>query len=384
MSKIIKISSLLILFAFCFVTINSPVGNGESLKRDRLNRLKKIYFIPRHELIVGGCESEPNGSIRFWKLSNGELKEVLDLGKNKWADALAISSDGGYIVASLIGAVEIGCYSLIDKEWLWKVKWVEEGVVGNAVRFAPNDRKVVVVGVRNIVTYDAKTGGILKRQEDSYGFSAGFPEYRTRFSTISPSARYAAFWQGHLEHDEGWWSSKNIWVVVRDIEEGRTIAKQGKIQSKYKNCSAIFTPDEKNVVLGSMDGRVRVWSIADQKVNREWQAFWNDNPIPFEKNPAPNLINSMIVSNDCRYFATMGFDIKSGFTIKIWDYATNNLLHEFVKVISSSLGMGSGYPMVFSPDGKYFAFERQGNLCLYDTQTWQEKWCVPSWPEGKD
>ena len=77
----------------------------------------------------------------------------------------------------------------------------------------------------------------------------------------------------------------------------------------------------------------------------------------------------------------MGLGAKTGFAIKIWDYSTNKLLHEFVNVISSNLGMGSGYPMAFSLDGKHFALEQQGKLCLYDTQTWQEKWCVFSWPE---
>ena len=384
MRRTIKVSSLLFLFALCFVTINYSVGKGESMKQDRPNRLEKLYFIPQHDLIAGTCSPVPNGSIRFWSIINGKLEEVIDLKDREWADSLAISNDGKLMVAALLYANETGCYSLNEKKWLWKVKWVEKGVIGNAMRFTPDDRKIVVVGFRKIVIYDAKIGDILQKQEDSSGFSGGYPEYRTRYHAISPSARYAAFWQGHLEHDEGWWSSKNIWVVVRDIEEGKTIAKQAKLQSKYKNCSAAFTPDEKNVALGSMNGRVRVWSIADQRINRDWEAFWNDKPTPFEKNPAPNLINSMIFSHDGRYFATMGFEIKSGFAIKIWDYPTNKLLHEFVKVISSSLGMCSAYPMAFSPDGKYFALEQQGKLCLYDTRTWEEKWCVPSSAKGKD
>jgi hypothetical protein len=37
--------------------------------------------------------------------------------------------------------------------------------------------------------------------------------------------------------------------------------------------------------------------------------------------------------------------------------------------------------VALSPDGKYFAFEQQGELRLYDAQNWQEKWCFLSWPE---
>jgi WD40 repeat protein len=378
-----RLSSLLILLAFCFVTMYYSIGRGESTKKDQPNRLRKLYFIPQHELIVGIDRPLPDGCIRLWSTNDGKLKEVIHLGENDWTDSLAISNVGDLMVAGLLSN-KIGCYSLKEEKWLWKTEWVGKATVGNVMRFTPDDRGVVVVGFKNIVIYGARNGAILHRQEDSSGFSGGYPEYRTRHHAISPSARYAAFWQGNLEHDEGWWSSKNIWVVVRDIEEGKTIAKQGEIQSKYKNCSAAFTPDEKNLVLGSMDGCVRIWSIADQKVNREWQAFRNDNPTPFEKNPAPNFINCVIFSFDGRYLATMGLEAKTGFAIKIWDFPTSKLLYEFVNVISSSLGMCSGYPMAFSPDGKYFAFEQQGNLCLYDTQTWQEKWCVPTSTEGKD
>jgi len=353
------------------------------MKKDRPNKLDRVYFIPQRDLIVGAYGSEPNGSIRFWSIDDGKLKEVLDLGKGVWADSLAISNNGNLMVVSLLGKNEIDCYSLTDRKWLWNADRVGKGVVGNAMQFSIDDRKVVVVAARNILTYNAQTGTILEKQEDSKGFSNGFPNYRTRIHAISPSARYAAFWQGDLEHDEGWWSSRNIWVVVRDIETGKVIAKQGKIQEKYKNCSAAFTRDEKNLVLGSMDGYVRIWSIAGQKVVGEWMAYWHENPSTFEENPAPNEIDSMTFSLDGRYLATTGH-LKEGFAVRIWDYTTNKLIHEFRDVISSSLPMCSGYPMAFSPDGKYFAFERQGNLCLYDTQTRQEKWCVPSSAEGKD
>ena len=91
-------------------------------------------------------------------------------------------------------------------------------------------------------------------------------------------------------------------------------------------------------------------------------------------------IHSMTFSPDGRYLVTMGGHPSA---IKIWDYATNKLTHKFVDVISSSLAMCTGHPMAFSSDWKYFAFEQQGQLCLYDTKTWKEKWCVLSWPDGE-
>jgi WD40 repeat protein len=371
----------LILLAFSFVYINHAVNDEKNMEQKRPNSLGKLYFIPQRDLIVAVCGSVPNGSIRFWSINDGKLMETLDLGKGVWADSMAVSNSGNLVAIALFPKNETMCYTVPEKKLLWNVKWLEKGIVDNAMRFTPDDRKLVAVGFKNIVTYDAETGTLLERQEDSKGFSGGFPRYRTRNNAISPSARYAAFWKGNLEHDEGWWSSKNIWVVVRDIETRKTISKQGKIQEKYKNCSAVFTRDDDNVVLGSMDGHVRVWSIKEQRISREWQAFWDDKPSPFEKNPAPNNINSMLFSREGQYLATMGFDIKSRFAIRIWEYSSNKLIHEFTDVISSSLGMCSGYPMAFSLDGKYFALEQQGQLCLYDTQNWEEKWCVLSWPE---
>lgn len=382
MRKGINIICLLVLSVFCFISICYSQSQSKDMKQKKPNRLKKLYFVPKLDIIVGICSSEPNGTIRFWAIDDGKLRDVLDLGKGEWASSLSVSNDGSSIAIALLDKSEIGCYSLAERKWLWKTKWVEKGLVDNPMGFAPNDQKLLVVGFRNIVTYDSKTGSILQMQEDSKGFSSGFPNYRTRNNTISPSTRYAAFWQGYLEHDETWWSSRNIWVLVRDIEAGKVVAKQGKIQKKYKNCSAVFTPDENYLVLGSMDGYIRVWSITGQKVIGGWRAYWHEGASTFEENPAPNEIGSIIFSPAGKYLATMG-RLKGKSAVRIWNYATYKLIHEFDNVISSPLPMCFGYPMAFSPDGKYFALEQQGNLCLYDTQTWQEKWCVPSLEESK-
>jgi WD40 repeat protein len=375
---------LSILALFCFANVNDSLGKEEGSEQWRRNGLKELYFIPRQELLVATCSSEPNESIRFWSIDNGNLKEVLDLGMNDWATSLAVSNGGDVIAVAFLSRGETGCYSLKEKRWLWKVSRVSKAVFGNSMRFTPDDKKLVVVGVTNIVIYDAHTGAVLQKQEDSKRFSDGFPNYIARLGAISPSGRYAGFWHGYpLVHGETWASSRNIWVLVRDIEREKTIAKQGKIQEKYKNCSATFTPEEKNLLLGSMDGYVRVWSIADQKVIREWRAYGTGEvQVAFKEMPWPYRIESMTVSPDGRYLATMGPHTSKGFTVRIWDYSSNKMIHEFVDV-GPNLTMCSGYAMAFSPDGKYFALEQRGNLCLYDTQTWQRKWSVPSWAEDK-
>lgn len=379
MRKIRITICLSILALFCFANIRESLGQKEGSRQRRWNRLEKLHFVPQQELLVATCSSEPNGSVRFWSIDNGNLKEVLDLGTKDWATSFAVSNGGDLIAIAFLTKKEIGCYSLKERKWLWKVSRL---LVDSPMRITPDDKKLVVVDVTDIVIYDAHTGAVLQKQEDSKRFSDGFPNYITRLDAISPSGRYAAFWHGYpLAHGETWASSRNIWVLVRDIEKGKVIAKQGKIQKKYKNCSAIFTPDEKNLVLGSTDGFVRIWSISEQKVVREWRSYGAGEEPDSRRDPS-HTIQSICFSAAQEYLATMGF-VKGGFDIKIWDYTTNKLIHEFKDVISSSLGMCSGYPMAFSPDGRYFALEQQGNLCLYDTQTWQNKWSVPSWVEDK-
>ncbi len=66
--------------------------------------------------------------------------------------------------------------------------------------------------------------------------------------------------------------------------------------------------------------------------------------------------------------------------IKIWNLETEKFIQEFMDIEYGVIGK---YRMVFNPDSRYFAFDQNKKLCQYDTQTWKEKWCVPSLEEGK-
>jgi MFS family permease len=136
MRKMTKIVFLLILSYLFFLNMNDAFGGneGQSMKQKRPNKLDRLYFIPQRDLIVAACGSEPNGSIRFWSVDAGKLKEILDLGKGIWADSLAVSNNGSLIVASLLGKNELASYSLSERKWLWKVDRVGKGVRG-----APRD-----------------------------------------------------------------------------------------------------------------------------------------------------------------------------------------------------------------------------------------------------
>jgi WD40 repeat protein len=377
-----RISWAFVSFAvFSVATICLSSQESRAVQRQP-NRLNRVVFIPQRDQIVGLAGSEENGTLIVWSI-DGSKTQRFDFEKGVWGASIAVSNKGDSVVLGLVGGPDLMCFSLIEKRPVWKVSGIEKGFGLSSAAFTADDSRVVVVGFKTIVTFDSKSGAIVERQEDSEAFSFGLPKYRTRIDRISHTGRYAAFFQGKVEHDEAISGlNNNVWITVYDIENKKLAAKQAYVQKSYKNCSAVFTQDERNLVLGSMDGFVRVWSITDQKVIRQWRAYESTKASTFRQMPFPNHIDSVTLSSDGRLLATIGLSIGE-FSIRIWDYATNKQVHEFRDVNPSRLAMCSGYPMAFSPDGKYFAFEQQGKLCLYDTQTWQEKWCVPSLSEGR-
>lgn len=374
-----RISWALISFAiFCVSTVLLSSQESRTVQRQP-NRLRKVVFIPQKNQIAGLLNSGENGSLVVWSI-DGTKTQTFDFEKGVWGASMAVSNKGDSVVLGLVGGPDLILYSLVEKRPVWKMKGIEKGLGLSSMSFTPDDNRVVVVGFKIIVIFDSKSGAIVERQEDSEAFSFGLPRYRSRIDQISRTGRYAAFFQGKVEHDEARLKN-NVWITVYDIETKKLAARQAYVQKSYKNCSAVFTQDERNLVLGSMDGFVRVWSITDQKVIRQWKAYENSKATTFREIPFPNFIDSVILSSDGRLLATIGMT-DAGVSIKVWEYATNRQMHEF-RDVNLFHTMCSGYPMAFSPDGKYFAFEQQGMLCLYDTQTWDEKWSVPSWSEGE-
>ena len=339
------------------------------------NRLEHVVFVPHRDLVVGVCQSEPQGSIRFWSTGDGALRSVLELGDHVWAPALTVSDNGDLLAVSMLPST-VGCYSLAENRWLWKVAALDNGIVGDSMVFTADSKRLIVVTVRDIQTYDAMTGAVLKRQHDAQAFSAGFPDYQTRSNHVSPSGRLAAFWQGNLEHDEGQaWHSRNVWVAVWDIERGTPILRKAKLQEKYKNSSAAFTQDERSLLLGSMDGQIRVLSLANQKVADQWRVSGSFDIGTFADDPSPYPVEAMEFSPDSQLLAVMA---RAG--ISVWTWPDHRLVKELPGVCAAAAGgIGQGYPLAFSEDGRFLAFEDHGRLCLYETKTWTRRWSVPSW-----
>jgi WD40 repeat protein len=381
--RYIKNTITLLLGIVCFALVNISLAHSVEIKN---NNLTTLMFVPEHNALVG---ADKNEVIRFWAIRDGKLSHVIKYGKDELVDAMATSNNGNLmavVISTLLtnGDVqyEVGCYSIENKRWLWRKKW--DGILGpRNLRFERDDRSVTMQGFDKIVTYDSQKGNILRQLEDTKYFSSGYPRHKNAILALSPSAKYAAILQGRLEHNEFITRYPNVWVVVWDLERKQIVGRQGKMQSKYKNCSAVFTPDEKYVLLGSMDGTVREWSISEQKAVRERKWYGAGITLSSDDNDsAPFTIDSLIFSPDARYVAAMGADGKNGFRVKIYDYAKNELVMASGRV-GSAISMCGPYPMAFSADSKYFAMEKDGDLCLYKTGIWKEQWCVKSVTKGK-
>ena len=375
--------SLSVLILMFLSTLFSQAAEINDMQH---NRLETLLFTPQKSMLVGSSSIKGSkGSIGLWSLDDGKLRQIISLRDGEWAKLISVSHEGTLLAVVSVRidrrnskvSREIGCYSLQKKDWLWREQ-IGHKRLDSQLLFTPDDHSIVFLAFDTIVTYDARTGKVLKQIQDSHGFSGGFPAYKTRFAALSPSTGYAVMWQGNLEHDETLSWNPNVWVVVWDLGKKQIVGRQEKMQAKYKNCSAVFTPDENHVFLGSMDGCIRDWSIPDQTVVKEWKAYGVGLTPPSEKQyTAPANIDLLMFSADGRYLAIIGFELRKGFVVRIFDHTSYDLLSEFIDVASIK-AMCSGYPMAFSQDSKYFALEKKGNICLYDTASWQEKWCVQS------
>ena len=344
---------------------------GYQEKDIRMNRLDNLLFNSQNSLLIAGCNKGQGGCIRFWAIEDGKLKHSEELGNEIWAFLVSLSHDGKFLAAAL-SSNERGCYSIEKKKWMWKTNWGREGM-GEVLLFTPDDQRIVANGSENILYYDAKTGKILKTQKEPLN------NYPPRGGTleqivISSDAKYIVIWQmtpralaGHGILGRLFANKK---IVIWDLEKVEEVA---SLRKDREICSAVFTPAEEHVIFGTEDGHIQAWDFSAQKIVRDWKVY---NSAASEN---PTAVDAISISPAGKYLATLASSKWKGYSIKIWEYSTNKLVHEFSGVAAQSSVRGCWlYPMAFSPDGKYFAFEQNGKLCLYDTQMWVEKWCVDS------
>jgi len=335
-------------------------------------RLGAVFFNPQSSRILGEYSRGEEPSIRFWSLDNGKLSHLIQLGYREWITAIAISHDENMIAVASFHTNTVGCFSINKDTWLWKSKWIEKDPFHvKKVLFTPDDQKILAFGEKHIVTYNSQKGEINQKQTQPLSQYSSLPSCR-RMYVVSPSGRYFLVSQGPCLSGHAVLSRfflLNKKVTIWDLERNEIVARWEK---ESEICAAVFSPNEKEIVIGSCDGHIIVRPISEDKVIRKWRAHTN-----VRYPDADFQLQAIIFSTDGEYLATYGVWEDGWDGVKVWDYENGKLIHSFYKLLAGGV-LEQIYPMAFSPDGKYFALEQQGNLCLYDTQTWQERWCVPS------
>lgn len=375
-------------------SISLTVGYCKEPSGSKKEAISYLFFVPSTGLI--GCSYfatsfKERGKISFFSIEEGkEINSILlDVGED--GGKTASSHDGKLIgigstvwgeqISSGLQSIRIACYSIAQNKWLWRANWPDweetHKDVIQSVIFTRDDRRIVAAGKRSVVVYDATTGEVLRKWRDPF---KDYPNWRFDVTQVAFSAngRYLVIWQEykpwHL-NDYLFWFMVNREVTVWDIQQDKLVARWRKPEELY--WGGVLSDE---VIFGSRDGYIRIWSISEQKMLRKWKAYWGRDG--YNRYAYSSHLMALTVSQDGKYIATKGYGVDRPRdqdtvknVIKIWNLETERFIREFADI---EYGVFGKYPMVFSSDSRYFAFDQKGRLCLYDAQTWERKWCVPN------
>jgi WD40 repeat protein len=385
------LTNLWILVSVVLAATNLPFP-AISMQQDTAKKAEIGYLFSVSNSQIGcsyyGLSHEDKAKINIFSIHDGKLIHSVLLNERESPDMIAASDDGDLIAVSYLiwkdryalESYNIGCYSIQENRWLWKQKWADylsyesgEDFIERVI-FRSGGGKIVAIGIKTLVIYDARTGKVLEEWREPFRHYPvlRFGPTRTAFS---PSGRYLVIWKEfHPIHLPQYLYRfrVNKEMTVWDIDEHKLVARWKKPQDQL--CCAVFSPDEKEIIFGSAEGYIRIWSVSEKKVVREWEAHRGKEG--YKKYPYSSYFRALIISQDGKYLATKGATATGdGFVVKIWDFVTGKLAHE-IRDVSSGVVLGEP-KMAFSPNGRYFAYAQNLYLwCLYDTQTWAEKWCV--------
>lgn len=333
---------------------------------------KNLVSTPRSRFLAGNSKNyrKEVTNISFWSVENGKLEDTMQFSFKEKAKAIIdMSPDGESMVVAFwnlpaerekYGYTSVNCYSLAEKKWLWRENWLPKSDMARDVRFSPDGLKITVIGYKNIILYEARTG---KQLEIIGGPLKEYPPLDLSLQGIflSSSGRYCVAWQekplpGHALLRRLFVSR---WVTVWDLQTRKQIARWRR--PKYKNFCAAFTQDEKHILFGSI-GHIQIWSVEKQRMVREW-------PLPDFRG-----VYYLKFSEDYRYLAVYG--VSRNFDITIYEYPEGKKSHHFEDV-GGGRTEEEPYPMTFFDASNFFAFAKKDQVCVYNTQTWKEKWCYP-------
>lgn len=348
----IKFFTLILSFLLCqTLGLSQSVWNS---KNSNLNSIRSLGFTP--ESVVGACDCGESGTIvKTWSLSEGYADTLF---RSRLRE-IHISNNGAYIaVRTFKDSILLQIFSMEKRKWLWQSK----GTHYDAIAFSENDQYLVAVNQIVLEKFDVNTGTKTQTKNPIEGELAEYVENKKRVvkQKLSPSGRYLVIWNNASHHEWGdFWlclispfsSPPNTNIAVWDILENKLVSEIQKPSSGI--VSVVFSPDGRTVFLVCGDKKIRTWSLAENRIIKEFDGSYMD-----------------ISARDDLLVVVEGH-------LRILNYLTFKLMKDFGRV-GDKVGRLSEWS--FSSDGKYFALEVEGILYLYETDTWEVLWSIPSCP----
>jgi WD40 repeat protein len=364
-------------------------------------QVASLAFSPDDRIVAsGGADS----LIRLWDAKSGApLREIAT--DNNRVRSLAFDASGRTLVAG--GVWRTRTWDVRNPQQPPRDFGASEGVTEAHIR--PDGRAIATCngGTGHVrlwdLAADARTDhwrahhevitGLLVDRGSSSIVVAGVDRSLARFHPGSPAGEALTEWPGRIY---GATMSRNgRWVVVLsqagrsgiwDVREGRRVV---DLPAPRSSRAAVFTPDDRRLVLGYPDGVVRTWDWADGalanprevKVTGEVLALATDGTLVFSGRNTHSIVvisidtgqtirqlktlaatYSLAVSPDGRLLAAGTF---SG-VVDVWEIASGRQL-ESLKGQTALVNS-----LDFSPDGTLLAVaSRDGSTRLWDVATQQ-------------
>jgi len=265
---------------------------------------------------------ENDGSVRMWDAETGKVVKRF-VGHRGLVASLIVSPDGRYLVTFGRGVPDFSAR-------VWDVKTGKEvqqlkGITGfvESAMFLPDSRRILVhqADDRTLRLYDTSTGEEIRRFEKEGAGPA---------SLLSVSHDGQRVLMGYRV--------RSLWLM--DVETGKELHRfDGHTDGVT---SAVFLPDGKFALTGSLDKTMRLWRLPDPPAPKgeEKPEVKADPPIihPLHRIRWPeggnsSNLNSVDLSHDNRYFAaTKIYHAPGGRRIgevaRIWHLETGKFFRE--------------------------------------------------------
>ncbi|NOG96833.1 MAG: hypothetical protein HND52_02565 [Ignavibacteriae bacterium] len=332
-----------------------------NMKRNNLNFLN----ISNNKSIIIAEYSARNtkgGMIYFYRLLDGRQSELSYLGKSIWINHMVMSHNEDYIIVATFErkSSRLQCYSLEEERLFWENKRIDDYYFG--VWFSEDNNEIIAFGSDAIYKVKIQTGEVINEMEvihDEYSFDG----HKETWVNHSTSGKYIVIWQRQAKFAllDFFRKSANENITVWDIDKGKKIVSM-PLDEKYFR-TAVFSPDEKFVLLGGYDRFIHFWSIEKNEI----------------VNKVPGEAIHMVLNSNNNMLAISLMNDEGNFEVKIYEYPDMKLITK-IYPFTDSYTIDGIMPINFDKTGKYFAIERDGKLFLYDTSDWSVLWCIETDP----